>query len=932
LADLIKYAFVAGEIAETLFSRSDLEKYDLAVALAQNWFVDYRGGVSTRGGSRFIDFIKTDDKPVKLFPFRFAPAVAQTYTILAGDLYLRFLQGGAYVLEDVVTVTSITQADPNVVTAAGHGFADGDWVQIVASGMTELNGRTFAISTVAANTFRLIDALTGDTINTTNYTAFTNGTVARVYTLTTPWIAADLELLRSHQSRSVVYFTHQDYKPRKLTRVSHSSWTLEEVVFDSGVAQPSTPTINAGVGAAGVGFQVTAVDINGRESAPSDYGFDSTAVDYSSTAGQAKVTWNTVTQAVLYRVYRTQIIPTGTDITRTMAVGFVGIAYGSEFIDANIVPDFTDTPPQHYDPFADGAIEYIDVTSGGAGYTNASEVSITTGTGSGFIGYAVVNAAGALIAIGIVNGGSGYLDSDTVSVTVGAGATFTTTLTPASGNNPGVSTVFQQRKIYAGSTNDPLTLWGSKPGEYETMDVSTIVQEDDAYEFEVDSEEVAPIRHLLATRSGLVIITQAGIWQLTGGSGVAVTPTNALADPQSYTGCSILPPLPIDTDILYQEGKGATVRLLSYSDYSKIFSGQDLSILSNHLTTPSLPIKAWTYASDPFKIVHAVRSDGIMLNLTLVKEQNIYGWATQSTQGLYKDVLTIQEDRSDVVYTVVQRLVNGRYSQFIEQLVRREFVDVEDAWFVDSGLATTPTYPAATLTASAVTGSGITFTASSGVFVSGDVGSVIRMGGGKAIITAFTDAEHVTATIMRDITSLIPETTTPLRATEGEWTLDAPTTAVSGLWHLEGMTVKVLGDGNVLNDQVVVNGAIELEKASTRITVGLGYRCILQTLPPSAQGTTLEGKRKRPVGVKARTYNSRGLRAGNRVDHTYPMKERTDEPLAEATRLQKGIKPYVIDAKFDREAQIVFLQDEPLPATILGFVLDLQAGDVSSRG
>ena len=326
------------------------------------------------------------------------------------------------------------------------------------------------------------------------------------------------------------------------------------------------------------------------ESLPSDYGFDTAAVDYASTAGQAKVTWTAVENAVLYRVYRTQIIQTGTDCNRAMQVGFVGIAYGPEFVDANIVPDFTITPPNNLDPFADGAIEYIQVTAGGAGYTNASVVSITTATGSGFVGYPVVSSAGVLLAISILNGGKGYVAGDTVNVSIGAGATFTKTLSGASGNDPSVSTVFQQRKLYAASTNDPLNIWASKPGQYENMDVATIIQEDDAYEFELDSDEVAPIRHLLTTRSGLVIISQAGIWQLTGGAGVAVTPTNALADPQSYTGCSVLPPLPIDTDILYVEGKGATIRLLSYNDYTKVFAGQDVSILSNHLTQPDTPI------------------------------------------------------------------------------------------------------------------------------------------------------------------------------------------------------------------------------------------------------------------------------------------------------------------------------------------------------
>lgn len=934
MADLVKYAFVAGELSPTLLFRTDVEKYDLAVAEATNWQVDYRGGISTRAGTQFCDFVSDDDRPTKFVPFKFSPSASQTYTLVFSHLKVRFLQSGAYVLEAAKTITGVTNAAPGILTSAAHGFSDGDWVKVYdVEGMTELNGRTFRVGSVTTNTFGLYDAVTGSPINTVPYALYSSGgTVARIYTVTTPYEAEDLELLRAHQSRSVLYLTHQDYKARTLTREAHTTWTLAEVVFGNSVSSPTGVAVDAGSGSAGVAFQITAVDDEGVESLPSDYAFDTTAVDYASTTGQAKVTWTKVTGARYYKVYRSQIIPVGTECSRAMQLGFVGIAYGPQFIDRNIVPDFTLTPPTHLNPFADGAIEFIEVTAGGTGYTNASVVSITTSTGTGFVGYPIVSG-GAILAIAIANGGKGYVSGDTINVSVGSGATFTKTLSSASGNDPGVSSVFQQRKVYGGSLNDPLTVWGSKPGDYENMDVSTIVQEDDSYEFELDSEEVAPIRHFLATRSGLVIITQSGIWQLTGGQGVAVTPTNALADPQSYTGCSTLPPLAIDTDILYVEGKGATIRLLAYNDYTKVFAGQDLSILSSHLVPPELPIKSWTFASDPHKLVYGVRSDGKCVVMTLVKEQNIYGWTKFQTKGLYTDVLAIQEDTTDIVYFMAQRFVNGRWTKFIETVVRRNFTDVEDAWCLDCALALPATYPAATLTAAAVSGeTGVVFTASAAVFTVADVGKVIRMGGGKAIIETYDDSMHVTCAIMRDITAVVPEThdnPLPLPALEGEWTLDEPVNEVSGLWHLEGESVRVLADGSPLSTRIVTNGAVTLDAEATRVIVGIPYRCVLQTLPPTTNDAAIEGKRKIVKTVKMRYYNSRGLQLGAKLTDLMPIKERTDEAYAEPTRLQTGMKEQRIPSTFDYNGQFYIVEDDPLPATVLGFAQDLQVGDVA---
>lgn len=73
------------------------------------------------------------------------------------------------------TITGITAANPGVFTAAAHGFAMGDIIQISdVAGMTELNERIFVVVYVGADSFTLKD-LSGTAINTTNYTAYTSG-------------------------------------------------------------------------------------------------------------------------------------------------------------------------------------------------------------------------------------------------------------------------------------------------------------------------------------------------------------------------------------------------------------------------------------------------------------------------------------------------------------------------------------------------------------------------------------------------------------------------------------------------------------------------------------------------------------------------------------------------------------------------------------
>lgn len=72
------------------------------------------------------------------------------------------------------TITGATKANPCVVTSVAHGFSNGDYVLINGiSGMTELNGNSYLIANVAANTFELSG------IDSTSYTTYVSGGEAR---------------------------------------------------------------------------------------------------------------------------------------------------------------------------------------------------------------------------------------------------------------------------------------------------------------------------------------------------------------------------------------------------------------------------------------------------------------------------------------------------------------------------------------------------------------------------------------------------------------------------------------------------------------------------------------------------------------------------------------------------------------------------------
>ena len=931
--DVVKFAFIAGELSPTLFGRTDLTKFDLGMAEAKNFFVDYRGGLSSRPGTQFMEHVYKDTLRTRMVPFAFAPEDEDTYIILLGDEYIRFLQGGNYVLEASKTITAITQASPGVVTSAGHGLASGRWVKINSvGGMTELNGKTFEVRNPTTDTFELYSVPNGAAVNTTAYSAYTSGgTIKAVYEIASPYGEEDLEGLYFDQYRDRVLITSLDFAPRTLTRSAHASWALATAdisPYYDGPAITSFSTSTAG--SAQTIFGVTKVLEDGTESVLGSLSKLTAIVNYPVTEGSVSILWTPETDAVYYNVYRS-IVSVSEVLSFGTELGYVGRTKGTKFTDPNITPDFGRVPPTNYNPFEPGAILSITMTAAGAGYTPTSTVSVSGsgGTGADFVGRVIVDDSGNIVNIEILNGGSGYVEPVTVSFSGGgAGATATASARPMTGTYPALSAIFQQRQVYAASENEPITVWGSQYKRFDNFSSSDLALDSDSYEMALDTAAVAPIRHLISTRGGLLAMTQEAVWLLNGGDAdKPLTPTNALADPQTYTGVSSLLPLRIGSGILYTEGKGYAVRMLEYNEISRVYSGIDRSILANHLFGAGKEVIRWGYQESPFKTVWAVRADGAMLSFTIVTEEEVFAWTPCETRGKVTDLLVVKETNEDVVYLTVERFVNSRWSKFIERMDLRQFRNVEDAWCVDCGLSLAGTAQSGSVT---ITRSGDTYTATrtAGSFT-GTENDVLRVANGIFRVDTVSSSTSARLTLWAEPDNWVPQTDRARTYPEDDWTLDTPVTSLSGLSHLEGEEVAILGDGNVFPRQTVTDGAVTLPNAVTRAIVGLPYSCKGKTLPLIVPDAGVEGKRKRIVAVSPRLINSRGLKMGDDYDRLYPMKERTTETWGRPTALQDGVHHQSIGTTWDEEGFTFFQLDDPLPVTLLSLVQDTEFGDES---
>ena len=815
---------------------------------------------------------KSGTLPTRLIPF--SVSVNTSFILEFGDHYLRFINNGAPVLEPNFAITGVNNGLPATITAPGNNFVPGDVLFITGVvGMPAINGRFVQVASAGTNV--VVTDLQGNFFSTATFgTYLSGGVIARVFQISTPYPASDLALLKYVESVSVLFLTHPSHPVQTLTFFAPTNWVIAPFQFGTQQAAPTisnvafTPGNSIPPSPAFPGFYayvVTAVDSSGEESLPSNV-FNSNTGSFDAVEIAAGTNTITVSPpgsgppAGGYNVYKAEVSFGGSSPPPGVAFGFIGIITpsGTQFIDSNITPDFSVSPP-------------------------------------------------------IVNNN------------------------PFIGTNnfPGVCSFFQQRLFLGSTNNNPATFWASQPGVFNNFNFSDPIQASDFIQGTIVSTQLNSIRSMIPMPGGLINLTGKAAFTLATGQGtnatLAVTPENATIVPQAYNGASDVIPLVINEDILYVQAKGSIVRDLSYNIYAAIYTGTDISIRSNHLFFNHL-ILQWTWAEEPFKIVWAIRDDGILLSLSFVKEQQISGWARHDTQGFYKSVASVQEGQADATYFVVQRtLPDGTVVQWIERQAERTFAyGAEDAFSVDAGTGnrfTLPT-PAANL---------VIFPAVAGVTnavfdatVSVSPGQVLRAGGGIFTILSVTSPTQVTMQQTQAIDESFTQYNIPIPFAQGTWTLATPETQFFGLDYLAGQVVTILADGGVVASQVVAaDGSITLPQPATKVVAGLAYTCQMQTMPLDVGEPTVQGKRKKIGALNLKIADTQALQAGRTFQTLIYVKEPIIPvvPLGSPKPLQDGDARIVIDPLWDVQGQICIQVSDPLPASVLGVIPEIVIGD-----
>jgi len=354
----------------------------------------------------------------------------------------------------------------------------------------------------------------------------------------------------------------------------------------------------------------------------------------------------------------------------------------------------------------------VDFTKGPMQDANTTDTTLNPGQSAVGTGISLVASA-----VTGINSGSGFLSTDVgrfvflnggyakitgVTDTTNATITIITALSGASATadwrlgsfsdttgHPSSVTFFEQRLVFAGTSNEPQTLFFSRSGDYENMDanIGGTIADDDAIIYTIASNQVNAIRFMTATRT-LIVGTAGGEFTVSGGgTDVAITPTNILIKKQSNHGAANVDAISAGNATLFLQRAKRKIRELAYNFDVDGYLAPDMTILAEHITEGGITQMA--YQQEPNQIVWMTRNDGELIGLTYQREQQVTAWHRQIFGGSFgsgnavcESVAVIPTDDTEYqVYVIVKRTINSVTRRYVEYLNNYDFTETDNTTF-----------------------------------------------------------------------------------------------------------------------------------------------------------------------------------------------------------------------------------------------------------
>jgi hypothetical protein len=732
-------SFNAGEFSPLMEGRTDIDRYPASMRAMINAVAAPQGPVICRGGTEFVNEAFSHSTKSVLVPFVFSET--DFYMIEFADLRVRFFTETGILTYTPQTVSAMSTG-PFTFTSATLGAAIGD--QVAFSDFPanyNLNGVVANITNKVGNVYTV-------DIPFPALSTLTSFKVARVYHIVSPYTAAQIVNVKDTPSLDVVYLTHGSVKLYKLQRKDTYDWSFVAVALDDGPYLPTnetkttfslsatgkaTPDMTSNTLPSGncTGSSVLAGlnYFNAFDAAGNNTYWEP---DSAATAQQGIIQYDPASSFVCDG-YSIQIPVNNADTSYQSKdyapsnftfEGWNGSAWVVLDTQVNYVlydnnkSTFFKIP--NTTSYSKYRLNILGLTRNGnirprvKSLTMRSTASTTlTLTASAVTG---------------INNDTGFKSTDVGRLIRLKGSdnvwrqlkitafTNTTTVTvqllgePFPDLNPSAS---WRLGAYSDTTGHPNTatfhddcFWlggttafpdffaKSITGAYESFAPTTETGEvlaTSGYAGRLNARRLSKIKWMESNKDGLAMGTGSKEYLLRSqdSTNKTLNPKDGIKAVDSGSrGSSDMPPVAIDSQVLFGSRGGRTIREFAYTYETDGYKSPSMSSLASHLGIS--PFVRQAYAAEPFSIDWILRANGTIVGLTYNRDENVVGWHRHDFGGVVESlaVLPSNDQLQDVLWLVVKRTIDGSDKRYIEKLTRFWDFDsvIEDAHFVDCGL------------------------------------------------------------------------------------------------------------------------------------------------------------------------------------------------------------------------------------------------------
>lgn len=918
------YALNRGEVSRLSLMRVDQERLALSADTMVNWMPLTAGPMTLRPGTEYLGSTY-GDKICRILEFIYATDDAALLEIT--DQNLRVWTDGSLVSRD--TVTSTLQAFSSWTKTASTGASitvDGTtgamtFKDVKQGGLSYAYGTinctsnlnkshglritvtkggnlTFKIGTTQGDDDVFTETTFGTGTHSVNFAPTTNTVYlqfeskdARSYTINpitiesggamvipTPWLEADLPFVRYDQSADIVYVACAGHQQYTIERREFNSWSVVKYEVDDGPFPgktgddtfrftPNTLRGDSVITTNKQFFQETMIGAlirlyHMQQDTTEDLNVAESATSSIFVTGSADTT---------YYDSASSSFKSQASAERTFNISITGTWVGTIALQRTFDPEgisdwveietYTANQSKTYnDHMANVQARYRLFIKAYTSGTATCNLSLGGGGGAGVARIISIDTSSVPHKANVQILKPFYGCVTSGGTTLGSGSTTQWRLSQWDSNQGWPSSV----AIHEGRLwwAGGSRIWGSVSDNY--------------YSFDLDMEgEAAPINrsigkgpiqntNFMVSLQRLVIGTDAGIITARSSSfDEPLTPTKFNLKYSNTQGTATLRPLALDQKGVFIQRSGRRVYMIIFTTQSFDYQTVDLTRLNLDIGIPGFNSLGVQRQLD--SRLWLIRNDGQAAVFLFDEQEKVEAWfrVKAADDGFIENVAVLPGTLEDQVYLIVKRTVNGSTKRYLEKLSRLD------------------------------------------------------------------QCQGISVNRLLDCHAIY----------EG-----SATTSLTGLSHLEGKTVSVWGatatdvtnsTGRDLGTYTVSSGTITVSTAITKAVVGLPYTAqfISSKLAYAArEGTPVnQMKRVNKIGfVLDRThyqgvrYGQYDVQAGTYTADNLPLIEDGAESAANKIWQYYDAQQFELNGLWDTDSRIYVEAASPLPATILGFTIEME--------